>query len=94
MMENKRQLLKVKQWVIEKAQETASKYNTFIDYKRDESTEIHTALVEDGYITVYVDEVLKETEKAVEVKLATGEVIGSYKGWNVWIPKSQMMVVA
>lgn len=42
----------------------------------------------DGYKLVRVQEVLKETEKAVQVVLSTGNVVGSIKGWRTWIPKS------
>jgi len=44
----------------------------------------------DGYMTVYVEEELKETEKAIQVRLSTGDCVGSYKGWTLWIPKSQI----
>ena len=77
--------LKVKQWFLNKTQETATTYNTFIDFERNEDD---TVLVVDGYATVYVEEKLAETEKAVQVKLHTGNVLGSYKGWTVWVPKS------
>lgn len=89
LMENKVQELKVKKWIIDRAQETAGRYNTYIDYARQEDG---AALVEDGYITVLVREVLKETEKAVQVLLDTGDVVGSYKGWKVWVPKSQILI--
>ena len=29
-------------------------------------------------------------EKAVQAVLRTGDVVGSYKGWKLWIPKSQI----
>ena len=77
--------LKVKEWFLNKTQETATRYNTFIDFARNEDG---TILVIDGYATVYVEDKLAETEKAVQVKLHTGNVLGSYKGWTVWIPKS------
>ncbi|WP_158562690.1 hypothetical protein [Eubacterium sp. AF17-7] len=41
-----------------------------------------------GYITVYIQEEIKETEKAINVVLSTGHVDGSTKGWKTWIPKS------
>lgn len=86
-MENKRQSMKVKEWIIDKAQRTAADYNCWIDFERDEQG---MRKVENGYLTVIVDEVLAETEKAVQVRLQTGEVVGSYKGWKLWIPKSQI----
>ena len=77
--------LKVRHWFINKTQETATRYNTFIDFVRNEDD---TVLVVDGYATVFVEEQLAETEKAVQVKLHTGNVLGSDKGWTVWVPKS------
>lgn len=78
--------IKVKEWVIDKAQETASRYNTYIDFARNEDG---TRKVENGFLTVNA-EILKETEKAINVKLTTGDVVGTTKGWTLWIPKSQM----
>ena len=77
--------LKVKEWFLNKTQETATRYNTFIDFERNEE---ETMLVVDGYATVFVEEKISETEKAVQVVLHTGDVLGSYKGWKTWIPKS------
>ena len=79
--------MKVKKWVIDKAQMTATRYNTFIDMERGEDG---TPRVEDGYVTVIVEKQLSETEKAVNVVLSTGKVLGSVKGWTLWIPKSQI----
>jgi len=84
-----RATMKVKEWVIEKAQQTAGSYNCYIDYERDENNH-GLALRENGYITVYVEEFLSESEKAMQVRLSTGSVVGSYKGWKLWIPKSQI----
>lgn len=81
--------IKVKAWVIDKAQETARNYNCFIDYaRRDEK--LGCRVEEDGYIYVIAEEVLKETEKAIQFKLRTGDVVGSGNGWKLWIPKSQI----
>lgn len=80
--------LKVKAWVIDKAQQTASHYNCFIDYARRNDS--GTRVEEDGFIYVIAEEVIAETEKALHVRLATGDVVGSYKGWKLWIPKSQI----
>lgn len=85
-----RQYAKVKEWVVNKAQDIASGYNVFIDVEsRDEKTGA-TKADENGYLTVVVEEVLNETEKAVQVILASGSVVGSCKGWKTWIPKSQI----
>ena len=81
-------ILTVKAWVIDKAQDTASRYNCFIDYA--ERGVDHTRLEVNGYIKVIVEERLGETEKAVKVRLRTGDIVGSVKGWTLWIPKSQI----
>lgn len=75
----------VKEWLLDKTQDTAKRYNCFINFKRDENG---MRLVEDGYVTVYVEEEISESEKAAQVKLSTGEVLGSANGWKTWIPKS------
>ena len=80
--------IKVKAWIIDKAQTTASKYNCFIDFAR--RNEDGTRTEEDGFIFVKAQEILEESEKAIKVKLSTGECDGSYKGWTLWIPKSQI----
>lgn len=77
--------LKVKEWFLNKTQEAATRYNTFIDFERNEDD---TILIVDGYATVFVEEKLAETEKAIQVVLHTGDVLGSYKGWKTWVPKS------
>lgn len=78
--------VKVRDWFIDKTQVTAKRYNTFIDvYSRNEDGVI---IAEDGYYTVKIIEVLQESEKAIQVVLGTGDIVGSYKGWKTWIPKS------
>lgn len=79
--------LKVKEWIIDREQRTASAYNMFIDFERDSEG---YRKVENGYLTVTVEETLAETAKAIRVRLATGSVVGSVKGWTLWIPKSQI----
>lgn len=68
----------IKEWFFNKQEDIARTYNCFIDKKDDT----------DGYVKVLVEEQIKESEKAVQVKLATGSIVGSYKGWTCWIPKS------
>lgn len=80
-------IIKIKDWFLNKAQDTARRYNTWIDvFSRDEETGMEISI--DGYKSVRVQEILKETEKAVQVVLSTGDVVGSIKGWRTWIPKS------
>ena len=79
--------IKVKAWVIDKAEAEAKRYNTWIDiYSRDEDG---TKIAIDGYYTVR-GEIIKETEKAINVRLSTGDIVGSKKGWTIWMPKSQI----
>lgn len=82
--------IKVKEWVIDKAQDTARRYNCFIDFTRRDET-LGSPVREDGCVFVLAEEVISETEKAIQVKLRTGDVVGSVNGWKLWIPKSQMM---
>lgn len=77
--------LKIKEWFYDKTQDVARNYNCYIDFERDEN---RYRKVEDGYVTVYAREIIAETEKAIQVVLETGDVVGSYKGWKTWIPKS------
>lgn len=81
--------LKVKAWVIDKAQEEAKRFNTWIDIvSRNEENKVTAD--EQGYYTVIVEELIKETEKAVFAKLSSGSIVGSSNGWQLWIPKSQI----
>ena len=72
-----RETMKIKEWFYDKQQEIAGGYNCYIDKKDSE----------EGYVEV-VAERIKESEKAIQVKLETGSILGSYKGWTCWIPKS------
>ena len=90
-MMNAENIMKVKSWVIEKAQNEAKRYNMWFnipDCGRD-SEGMHV-LTSDGYDFIIVEEILSETEKAVKVRIATGWTDGSSKGWTTWIPKSQI----
>lgn len=77
--------MKIKEWFYDKTADVAKSYNTFIDFERNEDG---MRKVENGYMTVVVEEVLAESDKAIQVRLASGAVVGSYKGWKTWIPKS------
>lgn len=88
-MNSLKSVIKVKEWFIDKVQDSAKFYNCFIDYF--EKTGLGTPFVDDnGFVFVVAEEILQETEKALKVKLATGDVVGSVKGWTTWIPKSVM----
>ena len=77
--------MKIKEWFFDKTDAIAKSYNTFIDFARNEDG---MRKVENGYMTVVVEEVFAESDKAIQVRLASGAVVGSYKGWKTWIPKS------
>ena len=77
--------LRIKEWFYNKTEETSGRYNTFIDFVRNEDG---MQKVEDGFVTVIVEEKLAESDKAIQVRLATGSVVGSAKGWTTWVPKS------
>lgn len=85
-----RTILKIKEWFVNKEQDKASAYNMFFDIEsRNENGEI--AADENGFVEV-IAELISESEKAIKVKIETGAVLGSTKGWKTWIPKS--LVVA
>lgn len=83
--EVKMNYLAVKEWFLGKEQEKATHYNIFLDFERNEDG---TIKVTDGYAFAKIEETIKETEKAVQVKISSGDVLGSYKGWTCWVPKS------
>lgn len=75
----------VKKWFIDNTQDLCRRYNTWINiYSRNDDGSIS----EGDYYKVCFEETLNETEKAVYVKLMTGDQVGSCRGWKVWIPKS------
>lgn len=83
--------IKIKDWFFNKMQDEAKRYNYWIDVKYNEEMKDGDANLinnEDGYVTAYVQEEIKETEKAVNVVLSTGFIDGSTKGWKTWMPKS------
>lgn len=80
--------LKLKSWFVEKIQMEAFRYNITIDKNINRKYGEELKEDENGCYTVYVEETLKETEKAMQVKLSTGHIDGSTKGWTTWVPKS------
>lgn len=83
--------MKIKTWIIDKAQDEARRYNIFFDVTRRTEDAFRIPLVEDECYFMKIDEVLKETEKAIQIKISSGDVVGSYDGWTLWVPKSQIM---
>lgn len=76
--------IKVKEWFFNKVYEEAKKYHIYLkgEYKFVNNVEMldHTIL--------RVDEVIKESEKAIQVVLDAETENGSYHPWKTWIPKS------
>lgn len=83
--EAKMNYLAIKEWFFDKEQDKVEHYDVFMDFERKEDG---TAKVVDGYVFAKIEEIIKETEKAIQVKISSGDVLGSYKGWTCWIPKS------
>lgn len=82
-----RKYIKIKEWMYDKVSQTAKSYNCYIDcFTRSEIGMIQAD--ENGFVTVLVDEFLAESEKAIQVRLRTGMIDGSVKGWKCWLPKS------
>lgn len=71
--------------VLQKTDDVAKSYNTFIDFERNDDDMMN---VVDGFVTLYAREMLAENEKAIKVCLESGAVVGNCKGWTTWIPKS------
>lgn len=77
--------MKIKEWKYDDMMKKITCYGDrwqAIDVKR--SSELGTAVVEDGYVTIENRiEVIKETAKAVQVKIADT--------WTEWFPKSAIV---
>lgn len=83
--------LKMKEWLFNKVNNESRNYHIHLDFDRDENGMME---IEDGCVFAHVEEVLGETEKAIKVRLASGECVGSTKGWTTWLPKSCVEFVA
>lgn len=81
----------IKKWVYEMKNAEARTYHTYIECNL--GREWGTPVVEnkDGYVEVY-GTILKETEKAIRVKLGAVKLDKNMSGttWTTWIPKSQI----
>lgn len=82
-----RTYLRVKEWFEEKEQQKAKGYNIWFNVTYKKVNGIEMIDNTDGYITLDVT-ILAESEKAVKVHIESGHIVGSYKGWTTWIPKS------
>lgn len=80
----------VKKWMLDQKQNEAARYNMWFEIAKESRTELGIVADEDGFVTVILDDIIKETEKAVQVVVATGDIVGSSKGFKAWFPKSQI----
>lgn len=77
----------LKRWIYDKISADAMKYNRYIDCKYFDGYYVNK---ENDTVSA-IGEVIKETEKAMQIKFATGYADGSCKGWIAWVPKSQIV---
>lgn len=79
--------IKVKEWFVNKEQGKASRYSIYFEYSRRTNDIKEIPVVEDGCVFLKA-QVLRETEKAVQVEIENGGYGNSNKDWKCWIPKS------
>ncbi len=82
---NERTIIKVKEWLYDRESSKAASYNTYFNVVERDAEKGDSVKVEDGFIKALVT-VEAETEKAIKVSFDTIEG----KGWNAWLPKSQV----
>lgn len=83
--------MKIKTWFMNKVGEQARHYNMLLDYVRN--ADRIGFKEEDGCVFPLVEQILKETEKAIQVRFSTGMIDGSQKGWTTWVPKSVIVAM-
>lgn len=86
--------MKIRYWVWDKINTEADRYGRGVDANADREwgTTVKETQDENGYVKVYPIEIIKETEKAINVKLAATSYNKSMSAttWTAWIPKSQI----
>ena len=75
-----RGIIKVKEWFYEKVVAEAAGYFIYLDREYKDG-------MSDGE-TLHVDNVMRETDKAIYVELSGETGYCNYKTWKTWIPKS------
>ena len=78
--------IRIKEWFLDKEQSKASGFNMWFTAP-ERGGKFNQPIRTDGYQAILIER-LGESEKAVKVRIDTGEVQGSCKGWVTWIPKS------
>ena len=84
--------IRIKEWLANKIDEEAHAYNISIKMDRNREWGTLAKADENGYMEVYVEEEIKETEKAINVKLEATKLNKAMNctTWTAWIPKSQI----
>ena len=80
MFENVRGLLTVKEWFFDKTNEDAKAHGILLCGEYKDGMLDHTIM--------RVEQVLGESEKAINVVLDAETFGGTFNGWKTWIPKS------
>lgn len=81
--------LTVKRWIADKAQVEAKIYNYFFNVIYVNG---YYADVENDTVTFADVEVIRETEKAINISVSCGAIDGKIGAWKMWVPKSQIIV--
>lgn len=80
----------MKRWMFDKISAEARRYNTWIDVA--EYFDNYYVNRSNDTVVASVAEILKETEKAYQVRFNSGMIgDGSTKGWTAWVAKSQIV---
>lgn len=82
--------VEIKEWLFDRISAEAKSSDVWLTCVRDDKDMIDRS---NGKVTVFFDELHGESAKALHVRLASGDVCGSYRGWTVWLPKSQAEIV-
>lgn len=75
----------VKEWIFDKINDAAKRYNTYIAGEYKDGMLDHSKL--------RVEEVLAETDKAYKVALDAETANGHVKTWTAWVPKSAIVTM-
>lgn len=84
--------IRIKEWIANKINEEAHGYNIAINIDNIREWGTTARVDENGFMEVYVEEKLSETEKAIKVKLEATKLDKDMTEttWTTWIPKSQI----
>lgn len=82
--------MRIKVWLYKNIQREARQQHLYIDYSSASGQGI-ADLDNSDYVEVS-GQLVRETEKAILVRLSTGLFGGSSKGYEHWLPKSQVIL--